>query len=137
MSLLRVCLDTNVLVSGLVFSGVPSKIVDAAFKKRFCWITADFILDELDKNLTKKFKVSRITADLLREQILEIADVYEPIGKVKMVKECPADNFVLETAWIGDAEYLVTGDKKHLLPLKTFHSSTIIDPRAFWERCFS
>jgi uncharacterized protein len=33
---------------------------------------------------------------------------------------------VLETAWIGRAKYLITGDKKHLLPLKIFRHVKIV-----------
>ena len=41
------------------------------------------------------------------------------------------DNLVLETAFLGKAKYLVTGDKEHLLPLKIFKHVKIVDPATF------
>ena len=131
--MLRICIDTNVWISGLVFSGPPSVIVDWALKKRFQLVLSSFILDELERNLVKKFSVQPKAAASLRYQIAEIADVYEPKGMVTAVREMHADNLVLETAWLGNARYLVTGDRKHLLPLKTFEYVKIIPPTAFIE----
>jgi len=59
------------------------------------------------------------------------ADVYDPKGTVKVIPKSHGDNLVLETAWIGRAKYLVTGDKQHLLPLKVFRNIKIIEPGYF------
>lgn len=79
--MLKACLDTNVWLSGLLYSGVPREIAQ---------------------------------------------------GILSLVKEKQADNLILETAWLGEAQYLVTGDKKHLLPLNGhFHKINIITPATF------
>jgi putative PIN family toxin of toxin-antitoxin system len=57
--MLRVCIDTNIWLSGLIFSGVPKKIIDLAFDTKFELISSGIILDELEKNLIKKFKISK------------------------------------------------------------------------------
>jgi predicted nucleic acid-binding protein len=41
---------------------------------------------------------------------------------------------VLECALAGEADYLVTGDKKHLLPLRQFRGIRIISPAEFLKR---
>lgn len=129
--MLRVCIDTNVWLSGLIFSSAPAEIVDLALRKQFHLVLSSFILDEVERNLIKKFSVQPTSAAQLRYRIAEIADVYEPEGNVDIVQDTHADNLVLETAWLGRAHYLVTGDKKHLLPLKTFRSTEIISPSDF------
>jgi predicted nucleic acid-binding protein len=43
----------------------------------------------------------------------------------------PADTAVLQAAVEGRATHIVTGDKKHLLPLKTYQGIPIVTPRDF------
>lgn len=131
--MIKACLDTNVLVSGIIFSGAPAEIVSLAFSRKFHLVTSLFILDELERNLVNKFSQSPRKIRKLIYRISEIADVYDPKGTVHLIKECPGDNFVLETAWIGRAKYLVTGDKTHLLPLKVFRNIRIIEPANFLQ----
>jgi putative PIN family toxin of toxin-antitoxin system len=129
--LLKACLDTNVWLSGPLFSGPPSEIVSLAFKRKFQVVTSLFILEELERNLIHKFSYSQRSAQKITFRIAQFADVYDPKGTVKVIKKHPDDNFVLETAWIGRAKYLVTGDKEHILPLKIFRNIKIIEPAKF------
>ena len=131
--MLKACLDTNVLISGIVFSGPPADIVTLAFNRKFQLVSSLFILDELERNLVQKFAQAPKKTKKLINRISEIADVYDPKGTVHVIKECPDDNYVLETAWIGRAKYLVTGDKHHLLPLKVFRNVKIVEPAVFLE----
>ena len=55
--MLKVCIDTNVWISGILFSGPSSKIVDSALEVDFELICSTFILDELKRNLTIKFNI--------------------------------------------------------------------------------
>jgi predicted nucleic acid-binding protein len=43
----------------------------------------------------------------------------------------PPDTVVLQAAVEGRATHIVTGDKKHLLPLKTFQGIPIVTPQFF------
>jgi uncharacterized protein len=99
--------------------------------RKFQIVTSTFILDELERNLVNKFSVLPKNARSLRFRISQIADVYEPKGTVHIIKDHRADNLVLETAWIGRARYLVTGDKKHLLPVRLFRHVKIVEPTVF------
>ncbi len=130
--MLRVCIDTNVWISGLLFHGSPAKVVDLAMKRKFQIILSQQILDELDRNLVKLGVTVKASQKLL-DRITEISDVYQPSGLVKVIANNHGDNLVLETAWIGDAKYLVTGDKKHMLPLESFKTVQILNPKDFLE----
>ncbi len=129
--MVRVCIDTNVWISGTQFEGAPHKVIRLALKKKFTIVTSDLILDELQRNLIQKFGYSSYKVKFLLRQIRQISDVYEPKGTVHLIKDNHDDNLVLETAWIGRAKYLVTGDKAHLLPIKVFRNIKIIDPATF------
>jgi len=78
---------------------------------------------ELDKQRVKQFL----------HDIIEVSSVFVPIGKIKLIPH-EADSLVLETAIIGGANLLVTGDKKHLLPLKIFQGIEIEPPSIFLAR---
>jgi putative PIN family toxin of toxin-antitoxin system len=132
--MLKVCLDTNVWISGLAFSGTPAEIVSLAFSRKFQVVTSNLILEELNRNLVKKFGVNPKRAKHLCFRIAQIADVYEPKGAIHAISGNHADNLVLETAVLGRAKYLVTGDREHLLPLKVFRNIKIIEPTALLLR---
>lgn len=129
--MLRACLDTNVWLSGTIFSGPPAAVVNLAYKKKFHVIISTVILDEFEKNLITKFDVLERKARKLRYEISQFADIFEPSGSVKIITRKHSDNLVLETALLGKAKYLVTGDHKDLLPLKTFKNIKIIEPATF------
>jgi uncharacterized protein len=125
--MLRVCLDTNIWLSGVVFkSGPPSELVNLAFKERIRVISSGVILDELARNLSNKFDYpGKITRRLIYE-ITQVVDLFEPRGEVRVARLSRADTLVLETAFQGEARYLVSGDK-NILALKHFKRTRIID----------
>ena len=129
--MLKVCIDTNIWISGILFSGKPAQIVTAAFNREFELVLSRFILDELSKNLMNKFKFDSRTTKKLIGRILQIADLYEPTDSVREIPNRHSDNLVLETAMLGRAKYLVTGDREHLLPLKIFRHVKIINATDF------
>jgi len=63
-----------------------------------------------------------------------MAAFVEPIERIKVVKEKDADNRILECALAAEAQFLVTGDTKHLLPLKVFRGILIKSPREILDR---
>ena len=129
--MVKACIDTNVWLSGIVFTGIPAETVQLAMKQKFQVVTSDFILEEVERNLVQKFDVPSKKARNLIYRISQIADVYQPKGTVNVIADENPDNFVLETAWIGRAKYLVTGDRGHLLPLKIFRNTKIVNPSYF------
>ena len=91
-----------------------------------------FILDEVARVLSDKFgweedRVGRAVAQVRRIT----AEVHEPEESVGVIEDDPTDNRILECALAADAQILVTGDKKHLLPLGSFHSVSIVGLRDF------
>lgn len=129
--MLKVCIDTNIWISGVMFSGKPADVVNAAFSRKFEVILSQIILDEIEKNLLGKFRFSRGNTKRLLNRILQIADLYEPSGIVRVIPKRHTDNLILETAMLGGAKYLVTGDLEHLLPLKLYKHVKIVDAAHF------
>jgi putative PIN family toxin of toxin-antitoxin system len=129
--MLKACIDTNIWISGIVFSGKPAEVVTAAFGRKFEVILSKVILDEIERNLLLKFQFSRRNTKKMINRILQVADLYEPSGTVRVIPNDHTDNLILETAARGRAKYLVTGDKEHLLPLKMFKHVKIVDAGEF------
>ncbi len=111
-----------------MFAGPPASVIEFALKKKFHLITSSVILKELERNLVAKFDVSPRSAKKVIFRIIQVADVYEPKGTIRVIPNRHTDNLILETALLGKARYLVTGDRKHLLPFKHFKNIRIIEP---------
>ena len=129
--MLRACIDTNVWVSALISSGPPSKVVELALRKKFQLVMSPSMLDELQRVLTTKFDFNAGLAGKVKFRIAQVADLYNPTGSIRIIPGKHFDNFVLETAVLGKAKYLVTGDRKHLLPLKHYRNVKIVEPGVF------
>lgn len=117
---MRLVLDTNVLVSGLLFpGGPPSRLVKAWRAGAFDLVVCDFMLDELARTLDRLAPRSRFAPN-------EIADFLDTIGvraellriDGRMLAQAdatglrdPNDLPILALLIGSAAEYLVTGDK--------------------------
>ena len=128
---MRVVLDTNVWVSALAF---PGGACDQLLQ-RLLWhpaielIGSSFILKEFERVLIEKLGFSREETEAACQTLRQMATFIEPTERIKVVKEKDTDNRILECAVAGKAELLVTGDTKHLLPLKVFQGVLIKSPR--------
>ena len=129
---MRVVLDTNIFLSGLVFpEGFPAKVLRLARIRKIRVYCSKFILDELKKNLIVKFDYEAAMAEKLIEEMFKFIRIVRPQEKVKIIKEKDDDNRILECALAAKADYLVSGDKKHILPLKKFRGVRIISATEF------
>ncbi|MGH2710981.1 MAG: putative toxin-antitoxin system toxin component, PIN family [Actinomycetota bacterium] len=126
-------LDTNTLVSGMGWGGVPGRVVDLALAGRFVMVTSRPLLSELARVLRRR-KLAGVfaeSAEIVR--LIEAASVVvEPTRTLQVVAEDPADDRVLEAADAAQADFIVTGDR-HLLDLGAFEGARIVRPRAFLE----
>ena len=64
--------------------------------------------------------------------INDISTVVDAPGHLHVIKEDPSDDVILETAVVGNADFLVTGDS-HLLRLKNYQGIRILTPAEFLE----
>ncbi len=130
---MRVVLDTNVIISALMFGGTPQKVLDLIRVFELELILSPFILEEVDEVLKKKFQWPASQRYRVQELLRQQATIVTPTTIPKKIKACKADNQILACAEATDADVLVTGDKKHLLPLKKWKGTRITDPSEFLE----
>lgn len=129
---MRVLLDTNVLVSAVLFGDLPRRLLDAALQGRLVLVTGVELLDEFEDVLRDRFGFTRSAARLVRAETEAVADLVDP-GDVPAVSRDPDDDVVLATAVAGAVEAVVTGDKD-LLVLDAHQGVPILAPRQFTER---
>ena len=126
--MLRVTADTNIYVSALNFSsGKPRRLLNLAEAGSVRLITSDAILDELAKTLRgKKFAWPEARIDDALNELAWFTERVTPTRTVEIIKADPSDNRILECAEAGNADYIVTGDEKHILPLGSFQGKPIL-----------
>ena len=131
---MRVVLDTNVLVSALLFTGISSELVSLWQKGTITVLLSREILDEYLRVLAyPKFHLSeREIKGLIEEELLPYVQVIKPETRVRVVKRDPSDNKFLECAVAGKANVLISGDKE-LLALRHYRQAHIQTPSGFLE----
>ena len=129
----RVVLDTNVLISAaLRRSGRPRAVVEAVGEERDALLFSDETFDELRSRFHRpKFDryVGREGRAVYLAQ-LEAVSEWVSIAGAKLGCRDPDDDKLLETALMGAADCLVTGDRD-LLEMSPFQDIPILTPAGF------
>lgn len=129
--MLKIVADTNILISAILFGGVSDQILNLVREQKVELFTSDVILHEFAGVLSKKFKFPlwRIEQALL--EIKDIAIIIFPTHRLSIIKKDESDNRILECAIKGKVQYIISGDKHHLLPLKKYRGVKIISSAEF------
>lgn len=133
--MLKIIIDTNVIVSALLKSGGnPALIVSLALSGRVSFYLSDGIWDEYQGVLSRaKFKAldpEKINGFLAK--IREKAIWVTPEASVEAIKADPEDNKFLEAAQEAEADFVITGNTKHF-PMRKFKKSRIVTPAEFLD----
>ena len=129
---MRIVLDTNILISGLLSSvGPPSQLLRFWLEGKFELVTSKAQLEELsrvfDYDKIRK-KISSEQAKDFLNHIDALALVVDTLPIVDLSPD-PDDNAVLSTAIEAKADFIVSGDKPDLLSLKKVEGIPIITAR--------
>lgn len=112
---MRLVLDTNVVVSALLWRGLPRSLLHDAYAGRVALFTSVPLLLELGSILARrkfaiKIEASKLTIEQLVDYYAELTTVVRPVP-VNGVAPDPDDDVVLGTALAAGAGWVVTGDK--------------------------
>ena len=123
--------DTNIFISALVYGGVPTECVELARDGSVKLYISTKLLLELAEKLREKFSFSE---DMITDGVVGISafsQIVVPTEKVDLIGSDPDDNIILEIAKEIGADYIVSGDKKHILPLGRFGKTKIVTASEF------
>ena len=128
---MRVVLDTNVIVSGLNFPGNERLVLELALRGRFELCLSPFILAEVSGVLRRKFDWSEGRSSQALKTLGHAAIVIDPRLRPEVIERGHADNRILDCVVEASADYLVTGDRRHLLPLEEHRGARIVNAPRF------
>lgn len=133
---MRVVLDTNVLVAGLLWFGPPHRILELADEGAVTLCLTEVLLEELADVLPRpKFRsvIARrqTSVDELMVSVFAAARLFQPtmLNGLPDLRD-PDDSLVLECAVSANADYIILGDDD-LLVLERFHNIQILSPAEF------
>ena len=131
---MRVVLDTGILIAALITRETPPDLIYQAWrKKKFELITSEWQLSEFRRvsryPKLRKYLVPSEAGNMingLKYQALVLTDL-----PALEISPDPDDNPVLAMAVAGEADFLVSGDKRDLLALKIIEKTKIVTARNF------
>ncbi|MES0491596.1 MAG: putative toxin-antitoxin system toxin component, PIN family [Leptospirales bacterium] len=113
---MRVVFYTNIIISGLLFSGKQRILLRHVIEHAFELIISHPIIEEINDVIGRdKFKVHRELSVITVAELIELAKLVFPTTKVNIVKTDPDDNMIIECAIEGKAQYIITGGSDHRL----------------------
>ena len=132
---MKVVADTNVIVSALLWVGVPHKILVAAEQASLTLCVSPALLQELSGVLVRpkfaqRLRDLRVSAAALTAGYVRLTHVVLPRGVPRLVATDATDDEVLAWALAARAKYIISGDAD-LLRMRSYQRIPILSPTAF------
>ena len=132
MTKLRLVIDTNILISGLMsVNSLPQQVFDYATSQAILLIS-DEVQSEIENVLNRPKLQKYITLERRSKFLSELSQQVERVEINQQIRACrdPKDDKFLELAVCGEANYIITGDAD-LLDLHPFQNISIIKAASF------
>jgi putative PIN family toxin of toxin-antitoxin system len=137
--MIKAVFDTNIFVSAILRpNSITAELINLASKGHFELCISSQIINELDTvlhcpRIQKKYKLPEETINVYLGFILETSVNVGHVPELFVVPNDPKDNHIVSTALVCKADYLVTGDKAHVLSLGKVETVKIVSVRDFYE----
>jgi putative PIN family toxin of toxin-antitoxin system len=124
----RVVLDSNVIISGFLFGGSPSRLIEHIVNGTLHGFTSLPILDEVREFLQRpNFGLSPEQALCFVEELYHACTLVKPGRPIRAISADPDDDMILECAFKANADLIISGDL-HLLDLGSWEHIQILSP---------
>ena len=135
---MKVLLDTNIWISGLLWGGNPRKIIQLAVAKQIFLYSSKLLINELQATLAypklqRRLKKLEITTEELFVEVYRLIEISQPIllSDIADLRDSK-DKIVLETALSVPVEVIISGDED-LLVLGEFQNISILTSKQFLD----
>lgn len=140
---MRVVIDSNIWISGLLWRGLPGKLLRLAEARQVEICMASPMLEELERVLTYERLQPRLqqlglSVEELIAYVMELVVMFElppPSHDTPFVVVDPDDDIFIRCALAAGSLYIISGDS-HLLDLKQYAHIRILTIREFFEEMF-
>lgn len=123
--------DTNVLFSAVGWKGKPYQCLELARAGTIEGVTCQELLDELTEKLQVKLHYSLEQSLETVVDLLTFLRLVSITGELDVIVTDPDDDKTVECATVAGATHIVTGDRRHLLPLGNFRGIRIVSAAEF------
>jgi putative PIN family toxin of toxin-antitoxin system len=128
---MKIVMDTNVLISGIFFTGPPYQILKAWQKGKITFVVSEEILSEYQR-VANEMSLKFPTIDI--RKILQLITIHSEIvnthGYEVTICEDPDDNMFISCAVASKSKVIVSGDK-HLLKIVSYQNIRVLKPKEF------
>lgn len=130
---MRIVLDTNVVISASLWRGKPYQFLTAIKRRNDVYLySSTALLEELAGVLTRPAASRRLaaigkTAHEVLIDYVEAIELTEPLSVPRVVANDAKDDEVIAAAIAASADWIVSGDRKHLLSLGNHQGIAIIE----------
>ncbi len=136
---MKIAVDTNVVVSAFISKmGQPAALLNVALTfAEMEILLSDEILEEfrnvlLRQEVRERFEYTEDDVSGFIETLRHAVTIVTPVSGFKVVREYPDDDIVINTAFDGEADYIVSGDR-HLRNVKRFKNILIVSPKSMLD----
>ena len=135
MGKIKVVIDTNVVISALLFGGLPGELIDRWKSKIIAPLASKEIIEEYIRVLAyPKFELSTQEIEyILYQEILPYFEIVTSHPHENIVHADPKDDKFVHCALSGNAKFIISGDD-HLLSLESFETVRILSPLEFLKK---
>jgi len=138
MSLPKLVLDTNIVVSALLWGGQPYQFIRAAAEGDIEIFTSEPLITELRNvlarpHLARRLTQYRATVEQAVAQYGELTQCVQPQTTPRVVPRDADDDHVIAAAIAAQADLIVSGDS-HLLSLGSYKNIVIVTANQALER---
>lgn len=125
---MRIVLDTNVVLSALLWRGTPHHLLAAIAQHSSSTVLLEELADVLTRpSATKRLDLIGKTARAVLADYVEAIELVAPASVPRVVAGDVDDDQVIAAAIAARADLIVSGDRQHLLPLGSHQGIDIID----------
>ena len=133
---MRVVLDTNVVISGMFFGGLPSRILGAWERGAFEWVVSTPVLNEYRRvgaELGVRHPARRAVVEALLGAVRDRATMIFARPLATPLSDDPDDDKFFALGLAARARVIVSGDR-HVLAHDGWRGIAVCTPRLFVER---
>lgn len=128
---MRLVLDTNIVVAALLWRGPPRRLLELAVDSGVEFFSSPVLIEELAHTLSyakfsERIKGFGTSVDELVARYAALVSLVTPAAVPRVVANDPDDDHVIAAAVAAQAALIVTGDRKHLLPIGVHEGIAIV-----------